>query len=282
MSVMPEHASPSRDEAPGILIVTPTYNEAGSLADTVAAILVAAPAAHVLVVDDASPDGTGVIADRLASADPRVTVLHRAGKQGLGRAYVAGFRVALDRGYDVIVEMDADGSHPASALPALVAGLDDPGVGLAIGSRYVPGGGLADWAAGRRLLSRAGNAYARFMLRLGVRDVTAGYRAYRAEVLRELPLDEIDSRGYCFQIDMTLRTLDAGWRIVERPIEFRERTSGRSKMSKAIVVEAMWRVTVWGVVRLIRRPRPHVHPRPIGPGLSTDDGLPARTLDQSP
>ena len=252
---MPDDASASRDGTPSILVVTPTYDEAGSLAATVAAIVAAAPDAHILVVDDASPDGTGVIADGLAAADPRVSVLHRKRKQGLGRAYVAGFRVALDRGYDVIIEMDADGSHPASALPALVAALaDDPVVGLAIGSRYVPGGGLADWAAGRRLLSRAGFAYARAMLRLGVRDVTAGYRAYRAHVLRDLPLDEIDSRGYCFQIDMTRRTLDAGWRIVERPIEFRERTAGRSKMSKAIVAEAMVRVTAWGIARLLKPP----------------------------
>ena len=244
--------------APRVLVVTPTYDEAGSLADTVAAVFAAAPDADVLVVDDASPDGTGEIADRLAAADPRVTVLHRAGKEGLGRAYVAGFRVALARGYDVIVEMDADGSHPASALPSLLDALaEDPDVGLAIGSRYVPGGGLADWAAGRRLLSRAGNAYARFMLRLRVRDVTAGYRAYRAEVLRGLDLDGIDSRGYCFQIDMTLRTLDAGWRIAERPIEFRERTTGVSKMSSGVVVEAMRRVTIWGFTRLVR-PRPKV------------------------
>lgn len=247
---MPDAASTSR-----VLVVTPTYDEAGSLATTVSGILTAAPRVHILVVDDASPDGTGAIADALAAADHRVSVLHRAGKEGLGRAYVAGFRVGLDRDYDVIVEMDADGSHPASALPTLIEALDDDRVGLAIGSRYVPGGGLADWAAGRRLLSRAGNAYARAMLRLGVRDVTAGYRAYRADVLRALPLDDIDSRGYCFQIDMTLRTLDAGWRIVERPIEFRERTAGRSKMSKSIVIEAMLRVTAWGVGRLVRSPK---------------------------
>lgn len=269
---MPEHAS-----TPGVLVITPTYDEAGSLAATVAAILDVTPRSHVLVVDDASPDGTGAIADGLAAADPRVTVLHRPAKQGLGRAYVAGFRVALDRGYDVIVEMDADGSHPASALPGLVAALDDPVVGLAIGSRYVPGGGLADWAAGRRLLSRAGNAYARAMLRLGVRDVTAGYRAYRADVLRGLPLGEIDSRGYCFQIDMTRRTLDAGWRIVERPIEFRERTSGRSKMSKAIVVEAMWRVTVWGIARLFRPQR--VLPRAAGRQFSAAGEIVSESLD---
>lgn len=252
---MPDDASAPQGGVRRTLVVTPTYDEAGSLATTVAAIRAASPDAHVLVVDDASPDGTGAIADGLAAGDERVTVLHRPGKQGLGQAYVAGFRLALDRGYDVIVEMDADGSHPASALPALITALDDPAVGLAIGSRYVPGGGLADWAAGRRLLSRAGNAYARALLRLGVRDVTAGYRAYRAEVLRALPLDEIDSRGYCFQIDMTLRTLDAGWRIVEHPIEFRERTSGESKMSKAIVLEAMLRVTAWGIARAVRPPR---------------------------
>lgn len=255
---------PAEPTRPRVLVVTPTYDEAGSIAATVAAVLAATPEAHVLVVDDASPDGTGEIADRLAAADPRITVLHRAGKEGLGRAYVAGFDVALARGYDVIVEMDADGSHPASALPSLLAALAaDPTTGLAIGSRYVPGGGLADWAAGRRLLSRAGNAYARALLRLRVRDVTAGYRAYRAEVLRGMPLHEIDSRGYCFQIDMTLRTLDAGWGVVERPIEFRERTAGRSKMSRAIVVEAMLRVTVWGVGRALR-PRRAVSPSPLG------------------
>lgn len=273
---------PDDESAPKVLVVTPTYDEAGSLAATVGDIFESAPDVHVLVVDDASPDGTGRLADRLAADDPRVHVLHRPGKEGLGRAYVAGFRWALERGYDVIVEMDADGSHPASALPSLVSALDDPAVGLAIGSRYVPGGGLADWAAGRRLLSRAGNGYARALLRLGVRDVTAGYRAYRADVLRGLPLDDIDSRGYCFQIDMTLRTLDAGWRIVERPIEFRERTAGRSKMSKAIVVEAMLRVTAWGIARLFRRANPRLLPRPIGPGLSTGAGPHSGGLDSPP
>lgn len=250
---------PSAARPPRVLVVTPTYDEAGSLEPTVAALFAAAPGVDLLVVDDASPDGTGDIADRLAAADPRVSVLHRAGKEGLGRAYVAGFDVALERGYDIVVELDADGSHPPAALPSLLDALAaDPSAGLAIGSRYVPGGGLADWAAGRRLLSRAGNAYARFMLRLPIRDVTAGYRAYRAEVLREMPLHDIHSRGYCFQIDMTLRTLDAGWRVAERPIEFRERVAGSSKMSRAIVVEAMLRVTGWGIARAFRRP---VRPR---------------------
>ena len=246
---MPGAAKNSR-----VLVITPTYDEAGSLAATVAAVFAAAPEADLLVVDDASPDGTGAIADALAAADPRVDVLHRPGKAGLGRAYVAGFRLALDRGYDVVVELDADGSHPAAALPGLLAALAaEPAVGLAIGSRWVPGGSVVDWPLGRRILSRAGNAYARVMLRLGVRDVTAGYRAYRADVLRGLPLDEIDSRGYCFQIDMTLRTADAGWAITERPIEFRERTSGVSKMSRGIVLEAMARVTLWGLSRAFAR-----------------------------
>jgi dolichol-phosphate mannosyltransferase len=281
MSLMPSDATSSRVSAPRgpdprVLVITPTYNEAGNLEATVAAVFAAAPQVDILIVDDASPDGTGEIADRLA-ADPRVTVLHRAGKDGLGRAYVAGFGVALDRGYDVVVQMDADGSHPASALPALLTALaDDPAVGLAIGSRYVPGGGLADWAAGRRVLSRAGNAYARAMLRLRVRDVTAGYRAYRADVLRDLPLHEIDSRGYCFQIDMTLRTVRARWRIVERPIEFRERTSGRSKMSKAIVAEAMWRVTVWGIFGPPRSADAHEPKGPRVGGSRQRGGAPDR------
>ncbi|MEO5534024.1 MAG: polyprenol monophosphomannose synthase [Pseudolysinimonas sp.] len=247
---------PNDATLPRVLVIIPTYDEAESLEAIVAAVLLASPDADVLVVDDASPDGTGEIADRLASADPRVTVLHRTGKDGLGRAYVAGFRVALERGYDLVVELDADGSHPPSALPALLAAVRaDPGVGLSIGSRWVPGGTLVDWPMSRRILSRAANSYARKMLRLGVRDVTAGYRVYRADALRGFALDEIDSRGYCFQIDMTVRTADAGWAITELPIEFRERTAGRSKMSWAIVAEAMLRVTGWGVARLFR-PRP--------------------------
>lgn len=243
---------PRDDARPRVLVITPTYDEAETLPATIAATRAAAPDADILVVDDASPDGTGALAEAIAAEDPQVSVLHRDAKDGLGRAYVAGFRLALERGYDVVVEMDADGSHPADALPGLVGAVAEPGVGLAIGSRWVPGGSVVDWPAPRRLLSRAGNAYARVLLRLGVKDVTAGYRAYRAEVLRGLPLDEIDSRGYCFQIDMTLRTVDAGWRIVERPIAFRERTAGRSKMSGGIVAEAMLRVTAWGLARAFR------------------------------
>lgn len=241
---------------PRLVVVTPTYDEAPNIAATIGRILAAAPDAEVLVVDDASPDGTGELADRIAAADPRVHVLHRAAKDGLGRAYIAGFRWALDRGYDLVAQLDADGSHPPEALPALRAALDDPATGLAIGSRWVPGGSVVGWPWYRRRLSVAANAYARRVLRLPVRDVTAGFRVYRAAVLAALPLESIDSRGYCFQVDMTLRTSDAGWRIAERPIVFRERVAGRSKMTGAIVAEAMLRTTWWAIARALgHRPR---------------------------
>jgi len=235
-----------------VLVVTPTYDEAENLEATIAALRGSGAEVDILVVDDASPDGTGELADRLAASDPRLHVLHRTAKDGLGRAYLAGFAWALERGYEVIVEFDADGSHPADALPAMLAALEaDAGTGLVIGSRWVPGGRLVDWPAFRRRLSKAANAYARRMLRLPVRDVTAGYRAYRAEVLREIAHQVVDSRGYCFQIDLTIRTHDAGWRIREVPITFTERRAGASKMSGGVVVEAMWRVTVWGIRRRI-------------------------------
>lgn len=238
---------------PRILVVTPTYDEAANIRPTLTRLHELNPGVDVLVVDDGSPDGTGRIADELAAADPRVHVLHRTAKDGLGRAYVAGFRWALERGYDLVAEMDADGSHPADALPALIAALDDAAVGLAIGSRWMPGGRVVDWPRYRRWLSTNANAYARRVLRMPVRDITAGYRVYRAAVLAAMPLDEIDSRGYCFQIDMTIRTADAGWGIVERPIVFRERVAGRSKMTGGIVVEAMLRTTWWGMRRRLRR-----------------------------
>ena len=255
---------PARPSPNGrVLVVTPTYNEIESLEATVSAVLREAPKVDVLVVDDASPDGTGRLADRLAADEPRVTVLHRERKDGLGRAYVAAFAVAAERGYDVVVELDADGSHPPDALPAMLAALGSaepagradrgPGVGLVIGSRWVPGGRVVDWPAPRRWLSRGGNWYARTMLRLPVSDVTAGYRAWRMEALHDIPLAELESRGYCFQIDMTRRAIASGWGVVEVPITFTERQAGRSKMSQAIVVEAMWRVTVWGVRRMLQR-----------------------------
>jgi dolichol-phosphate mannosyltransferase len=251
---------PARPSSNGrVLVVTPTYDEIESLEATVSAVLREAPDVDILVVDDASPDGTGELADRLAVAEPRLTVLHRDRKDGLGRAYVAGFAVAAERGYDVVVELDADGSHPPDALPALLAALGPAGdsgpgrIGLVIGSRWVPGGRVVDWPAPRRWLSRGGNWYARRMLRLPVRDVTAGYRAWRMDALHDIQLGELESRGYCFQIDMTRRTLAAGWGIVEVPITFTERRAGRSKMSQAIVAEAMWRVTVWGARRMLGR-----------------------------
>lgn len=232
------------------LVIVPTYNERDNIRATVAAVLDAAPDAHLLIVDDSSPDGTGAIADELAATDTRIEVLHRAEKQGLGAAYVAGFTWALERDFGVVVEMDADGSHPASALPALLTAVDG-GAALAIGSRWVPGGSVVNWPRRREAISRAGNWYARSMLRLRVRDVTAGYRAFPAGVLRSIHTDSLHSRGYCFQIETTLRVHDAGGRIVEVPIEFREREHGESKMSTGIVAEAMLKVTQWGLARLV-------------------------------
>lgn len=250
-------SSPAGRVPPGrVLVVTPTYDEVDNLAATIAALRSSGAECDILVVDDASPDGTGELAERLAASDPGLHVLHRGGKDGLGRAYLAGFAWALERGYAVIVEFDADGSHPAEALPAMLEALAaDAGTGLVIGSRWVPGGRLVDWPAYRRRLSKLANAYARVMLRLPVRDITAGYRVYRAEVLEQIAHEVVDSRGYCFQIDLTIRTHDAGWRIREVPITFTERRAGVSKMSGGVVVEAMWRVTMWGFARMLRRPR---------------------------
>lgn len=257
-----------RARPPGrVLVVTPTYDEAENLEAAVASVRRAVASADILVVDDASPDGTGKIADRLAASDAAVHVLHRTAKDGLGRAYLAGFAWALENGYDIVVEFDADGSHPADALPAMLEALGEPGTGLVIGSRWVPGGRLVDWPDYRRRLSKAANAYARVMLRLPVRDVTAGYRAYRAEVLDEVAHQVVDSRGYCFQIDLTIRTADAGWGIREVPITFTERRAGASKMTGGVVVEAMWRVTVWGIQRRLHRPRPVARDQAADPGV---------------
>lgn len=235
----------------------PTFDEAQNLERVVGGLLEQVPDVHVLVVDDNSPDGTGDIADRMAAADPRISVLHRTGRAGLGHAYLAGFRRVLDAGYDTVVEMDADGSHPADALPAMLAALTRTEGGsrpdLVIGSRWVRGGRVVNWAKRRELLSRAANLYARVLLRMQVRDSTGGYRAYRASALRGLELDAVNSRGYCFQIDMTLLMLEAGHRVAEVPITFTDRIAGASKMSSGIVVEAMLRVTLWGFTRRSRR-----------------------------
>jgi dolichol-phosphate mannosyltransferase len=233
------------------IVVIPTYNESESLATTVAAVRAAVPAASVLVVDDDSPDGTGAIADALAADDPHVEVLHRSGREGLGHAYLAGFRRALDEGFEAIVELDADGSHPADALPAILQSLRDND--LVIGSRWTTGGAVANWPRRREWLSRAANTYTRLWLRIPVRDSTAGYRAFRASTLRAIDLAHVESRGYCFQIDMTLRVIDAGLRVAEVPITFVDRVAGRSKMNGSIVLEAMLRVTGWGVRRAFRR-----------------------------
>ena len=228
-----------------VLVIIPTYQERENLPLIVARVRAATPDVHLLVADDNSPDGTGRIADELAAADDHVHVLHRAGKEGLGAAYVAGFRWALDAGYDVVVEMDADGSHQPELLPSLLAALETADVVL--GSRWVAGGQVRNWPKSREILSRGANLYARIMLGIPLRDATGGYRAYRAKVLRSFDLDTVRSQGYCFQVDLALRSLRRGFRVVEVPIVFVERELGASKMSRTIVVEAFWRVTVWGI-----------------------------------
>lgn len=234
------------------LVVIPTYNERENLAAIVARVRAAVPAARVLVVDDGSPDGTGVLADELAAADSAVLTLHRTAKEGLGAAYLAAFEWALERGFDPVVQLDADGSHLPEQLPALLAALEgtdaagEP-VDLVIGSRWVPGGAIENWPRHRELLSRAGSAYARWLLRLPTRDATAGYRAFRAEALRRIRLEDVHTRGYGFQVDMLWHAREAGLTIVEVPVTFVERVRGRSKMSAGIVIEAMLRVTGWGI-----------------------------------
>lgn len=237
-----------------VVILVPTYNEIEALPVTMDRLLAAAPEAEVLVIDDASPDGTGELADSMAAAEARISVLHRAAKEGLGAAYLHGMRVALDRGADAVVEFDADGSHPAEAVPRMLAELE-AGADLAIGSRWVPGGGIADWPLHRQAISRIGNVYARVMLGSPVRDMTAGCRAYTAELLRRIPLDRVRSQGYCFQIDMTRRAHEAGATVVEVPIVFRERELGVSKMTPGIVREALTSVTGWAAGRALRAAR---------------------------
>jgi len=222
-------------------VILPTYNEAENLERIVGAVLERLPAyGRVLVVDDSSPDGTGEIADRLASAEDSVDVLHRPRKEGLGPAYLAGFRVALDDGADRIIEMDADFSHDPADLPRLIQATEE--ADLAIGSRYVSGGGVTDWGPMRRFISRGGSAYSRLALGLPVRDLTGGFKCYRRPVLETINLDTIEARGYAFQVETTYRAIRAGFRVVEIPITFKDRADGSSKMSRSIVAEAMWRV----------------------------------------
>ncbi|MET9496102.1 polyprenol monophosphomannose synthase [Streptomyces sp. NPDC006552] len=227
------------------LVIIPTYDEAENITSIVGRVRAAVPAAHVLVADDNSPDGTGKLADELAAADDHVHVLHRTGKEGLGAAYLAGFAWGMEQGYGVLVEMDADGSHQPEELPRLLTALKQ--ADLVLGSRWVPGGRVVNWPKSREFLSRGGSTYSRFLLDVPIRDVTGGFRAFRRETLEGLGLGDVASQGYCFQVDLARRAVKAGYHVVEVPITFVERELGDSKMSKDIVVEALWRVTTWGV-----------------------------------
>jgi dolichol-phosphate mannosyltransferase len=233
-------SAPPPQAAP-VWLILPTYNEAENLERIVAAILEHLPEPrHLLVVDDNSPDGTGALADRLAAPEEDISVLHRQRKEGLGPAYLAGFHIALDAGAGRIVEMDADFSHDPAYLPRLIEATES--ADLAIGSRYVPGGGVTEWGAMRRFISRGGSAYARLALGLQVRDLTGGFKCFRRIVLETIDLDTIEARGYAFQVETTYRAIKAGFTVVEVPIVFKDRADGKSKMSKMIVAEAMWRV----------------------------------------
>ncbi len=238
-----------------ILVIIPTYNEIENVGRITARVRAAVPEAHILIADDNSPDGTGQAADALAAEDPNLQVLHRKGKEGLGAAYLAGFRWGIDRGYDVLVEMDADGSHQPEQLPRLLTALR--GADLVLGSRWVPGGEVVNWPKRRELLSRGGSTYSRLMLQVPIRDVTGGYRAFRKETLLGLGMSQVASQGYCFQVDLAWRTVRAGFKVAEVPITFVEREFGASKMSGNIVGEALKLVTTWGVKsRLGRIPAP--------------------------
>ena len=235
-----------------VLVCIPTYDEIDSLPGLLDRLRAAVPTVDVLVVDDASPDGTGAWAQQRSVEDDQVHVLHRAGKQGLGAAYLAAFDWGLERGYDVLCEMDADGSHSPEQLPRLLEAAED-GADLVIGSRWVRGGSVVNWPASRVLLSRGGNIYTRLALGIGVRDATAGFRAFRRGTLEKLDLAGVASAGYCFQVDMTWRVALAGLTTVEVPVTFVEREQGRSKMNSGIVREALWRVTVWGAAHRSRQ-----------------------------
>jgi dolichol-phosphate mannosyltransferase len=230
-----------------VLVVIPTYNERDNLGPIVERLHAALPAAHVLVADDGSPDGTGDLADKLATSDERVHVLHRTEKAGIGPAYVAGFKWGLARDYAVLVEMDADGSHAPEDLPRMLDALT--GADLVLGSRYVTGGRVVNWPKHREILSRGANLYSKLALGAKISDITAGFRAYRREVLEKIKLGNVASQGYCFQIDLAWRTVEAGFTVVEVPITFTEREVGVSKMSGDIVREALIRVTKWGLRR---------------------------------
>lgn len=235
------------------LVVMPTYNEAQSIRNMVSRVRTAVPDADLLIVDDGSPDGTGAIADELARNDGAVSVVHRPGKAGLGSAYLRGFELALRDGYDAVVEIDADGSHDPAELPAMLELLAQGEATLVIGSRWVEGGSVVNWPWLRRAISRTGNRYARWMLRSRLHDLTAGFRAYRTQALRGLDRAVISSQGYCFQVELAWRIEHSGALVLEHPIAFVERASGRSKMHAGIVAEALARVTLWGIASRLGR-----------------------------
>ena len=259
------------------LVVIPTYNESENIERMVQRVHECLPEAGVLVVDDGSPDGTGDLVEAAAPRYPDVHLLRRSGKSGLGSAYRAGFAWGLERGYDAFVEIDADFSHDPAALPRVVAPLAD-GFDVSIGSRYVEGGSIPNWAWHRHLLSRGGNIYASVVLGLGVADSTAGYRCYAARILRQLDLDRIRAEGYGFQIEMTYRSKQHGAAITEVPISFVDRAAGESKMSSFIVVEALALVTWWGLGRLVHGLRHVGRPRPHG---GVDGGAPVSLYDST-
>jgi dolichol-phosphate mannosyltransferase len=238
---------------PRVLVVLPTYNEAETIARVLAEVAAVGPNVHALVVDDNSPDGTAEVVAGLAESEPRIALVRRDGKLGLASAYLMGFQRALEAGYDVVVEMDADLSHRPEDLPLLLEGATR--WDLTIGSRYVPGGEVSNWSRVRLALSKAGNAYARAMLRIPVSDATSGYRAYRSDLLAALIRDGVHSEGYAFQVELVYRAQRLGYRIGEVPITFREREHGHSKISRAIVVEALLRIGEWGLRDRLRRGR---------------------------
>lgn len=239
----------AREPLDRVLVLLPTYNELENLPLIMERIRAAVPDADVLVLDDNSPDGTGELADKMAADDPRIQVLHRTGKEGLGKAYLAGFAWGLERGYDALIEIDADGSHPPEVLPRMLEVARE--ADLVIGSRWVPGGAIVNWPKSREIISRGGNLYIRLALGMPVKDATAGYRVYRASALRTMGLGDVSSQGYCFQVDLTWRAVRQGLVVAEVPITFVERQIGASKMDESIVREAMLNVTQWGLAHRV-------------------------------
>jgi dolichol-phosphate mannosyltransferase len=250
---------PRSPEEQRILVIIPTYNESENVERIVARTRTAVPKANILIADDNSPDGTGKLADTLAEADDHVHVMHRIGKEGLGAAYLAGFEWGLSNGYDILVEMDADGSHQPEQLPRLLEALAD--ADLVLGSRWVVGGSVVNWPKSREVLSRGGNLWTRIALGIPLKDATGGYRAFRRATLLGLGLDNVASAGYCFQVDLAWRALKAGFRVVEVPITFVEREHGDSKMNQRIVIEALVRTTAWGIAHRANQLRSVGHKR---------------------